>query len=376
MSTATEYGNSSRNDGIAQRRLPTPAQLKRARPAPRAAERFVAASRRRVANILRRRDHRLLVIVGPCSIHDPAAARHYARQLKPLADETGDVLLVVMRAYFEKPRTTLGWKGLINDPHLDASFDIERGLLLARELLLHFAAQGVPVASEALDPCIPQYLHDLVTWAAIGARTAASQTHREMASGLGAVVGFKNSTDGTPTAAINAMRFAASPQRFLGMDQHGKVARTETPGNPHTHIVLRGGDAGPNYAADAVARCEDALAAAGLPVNIMVDCSHANSAKRHERQAAVAEAVADQIAAGNRSIVGLMAESNLAPGKQPFAPLRGLTYGVSITDACMGWDATAALLRSLATRLRSPLRSRLAPLGVNGSRRSPSSCDR
>ena len=373
MSTATDYGNSIRNDGIAQRELPTPAQLKRAHPAPRAAERFIAASRRRVMDILARRDHRLLVIVGPCSIHDPAAARHYAQQLKPLADETADVLLVVMRAYFEKPRTTLGWKGLINDPHLNDSFDVKGGLLLARELLLELAAQELPVACEALDPFIPHYLYDLVTWAAIGARTAASQTHREMASGLGAVVGFKNSTDGTLTAAINAMRFAANPQRFLGIDQHGKVALTETPGNPHTHIVLRGGDAGPNYAADAIARCEQALTAAALPANIVVDCSHDNSAKRHERQTKVAEAVADQIVAGNRSIVGLMAESNLVPGRQPFAPLRDLTYGISITDACMGWDATATMLRSLATRLRAPLLDRRS---VNGSRRSPSPCDR
>lgn len=360
MSTATGNGDRIRNHRVAQRELPTPAQLKRARPAPRAAERFVAASRRRVADILQRRDHRLLVIVGPCSIHDAAGARHYARRLKRLADETADVLLVVMRAYFEKPRTTLGWKGLINDPHLDDSFDVARGLLLARELLLDLAAQELPAACEALDPFTPQYLHDLVAWAAIGARTAASQTHREMASGLGAVVGFKNSTDGTPTAAVNAMRFAANPQRFLGIDQHGKVALTETPGNPHTHIVLRGGDAGPNYAADAVARCEDALAAAGLPANIMVDCSHANSGKNHERQAEVADAVTKQVAAGNRSIIGLMVESNIAAGRQPLAPPAELVYGVSITDACMGWTDTAAMLRALAARLRRPLARRLA----------------
>ena len=362
MSTAINHGNRACHNGAARGQLPTPAQLKREQPADRAARRFVAASRRQVAAILERRDHRLLVVVGPCSIHDPAAARHYARQLKTLAAETSDVLLVVMRAYFEKPRTTLGWKGLINDPHLNDSFDIAHGLALARDLLLHLATQGVPVASEALDPFLPQYLQDLVTWAAIGARTSASQPHREMASGLGAVVGFKNGTDGALTAAINAMRVAAKPQKFLGIDQHGKVAITQTRGNPHTHIVLRGGDAGPNYAAAAISRCEAALAAAGLPVNIMVDCSHANSEKNHDRQAGVAEAVAEQIAAGNRSIVGVMAESNLAGGRQPFAPPEELAYGVSITDACMGWDDTAGMLRMLAAKLRSPLLRRLDSL--------------
>ena len=362
MSTAINHGNRACHNGAAQGQLPTPAQLKSEQPADRATRRFVAASRRQVAAILERRDHRLLVVVGPCSIHDPAAARHYARQLKTLAAETSDVLLLVMRAYFEKPRTTLGWKGLINDPHLNDSFDIAHGLALARDLLLHLATQGVPVASEALDPFLPQYLQDLITWAAIGARTSASQPHREMASGLGAVVGFKNGTDGALTAAINAMRVAAKPQKFLGIDQHGKVAITQTPGNPHTHIVLRGGDAGPNYAAAAISRCEATLAAAGLPVNIMVDCSHANSEKNHDRQARVAEAVAEQIAAGNRSIVGVMAESNLAGGRQPFAPREELAYGVSITDACMGWDDTAGMLRMLAAKLRAPLRRRLDSL--------------
>ena len=359
MSIATTNG--ARHNGAARRQLPTPAQLKKEQPASCAVERFVAASRRQVADVLERRDHRLLVVAGPCSIHDPAAARHYARRLKMLAEETADALLVVMRAYFEKPRTSLGWKGLINDPHLNESCDIGGGLGVARELLLHLAEEGVPAACEALDPLLPPYLQDLVTWTAIGARTAASQPHREMASGLGAAVGFKNATDGALTTAINAMRFAAKPQRFLGIDQHGQVAINETPGNRHTHIVLRGGDAGPNYGAEAVRRCEATLAAAGLPRNIVVDCSHGNSAKNHERQAAVAEAVVEQIAAGNRSIVGLMLESNLAAGQQPFAPLGQLTYGVSITDACMGWDDTAALLRQLAKRLRSPLLARQGP---------------
>ena len=358
MSTATDHR--TRHNGAARRQLPTPAQLKKERPASRTVERFVAACRRQVVDVLERRDHRLLIVVGPCSIHDPAAARQYARQLKALADETADVLLLAMRTYFEKPRTSLGWKGLINDPHLNDSCDIAGGLGLARELLLHLAGEEVPAACEALDPFLPPYLQDLVTWTAIGARTAASQPHREMASGLGAVVGFKNATDGALATAVNAMRFAARPQRFLGIDQHGKVAVNETPGNRHTHIVLRGGDSGPNYGTAAVNRCETALAAAGLPGNIMVDCSHGNSAKNHHRQAAVAEAVAEQIAAGNRSIVGLMVESNLAAGNQPFAPSGKLAYGVSITDACMGWDDTAALLRKLAARLRSPLLDRLA----------------
>ena len=362
MSTATVHGNSTHDNGAARRQLPTPAQLKNEKPASRAVERFVAASRRQIADVLERRDHRLLVVAGPCSIHDPAAARHYARRLKTLAHQTSDVLLVVMRSYFEKPRTSLGWKGLINDPHLNDSGDIAGGLALARDLLLHLAGEEVPAACEALDPLLPPYLQDLVTWTAIGARTAASQPHREMAYGLNAVVGFKNGTDGALTTAINAMRFAAKPHRLLGIDQHGKVAINETPGNPHTHIVLRGGDAGPNYSTEAVRRCEAALAAAGVPRNIMVDCSHANSAKNHDRQAGVAEAVAEQIAAGNRSIVGVMLESNLAAGKQTFAPHGELAYGVSITDACLGWDDTEALLRKLAARLRSPLRRRLDAL--------------
>ena len=374
MSTSTDQGNTGR--------LPTPAQLRKARPAPAAAARFVASARRQIADILARRDHRLLVVVGPCSIHDPAAARHYAQRLRPLADETADVLLMVMRAYFEKPRTTGGWKGLVNDPHLNESCDIGRGLVLARELLVDLAARGLPAATEALHPLVPPYLQDLIAWAAIGARTAASQTHREMASGLPAVVGFKNGTDGGLATAVNGMRAAAAAHQFLGIDQHGKVAVRRTPGNPHTHIVLRGGDAGPNYAPDAIARCEDALAAAGLPVNIMVDCSHANAEKRHERQAEIATAVADQVEASNRSIVGLMLESNIAPGKQPFAPLPKLAYGVSVTDACMGWEETEQLLRGFAAKLRAPLMNRLAPrcgipkdtpavAAVNGSRRSP-----
>lgn len=359
MSTATSRRPSARQGRAAHGPLPTPRQLKEQQPAPARTVRFVAAARRAVADILERRDHRLLVVVGPCSIHDPAAAREYAGKLKALAADTSDTLLLIMRTYLEKPRTALGWKGLINDPHLNDSFDIERGLVLARALLLDLAAQGLPVACEALDPSVPRYLHDLVTWAAIGARTAASQTHREMASGLPAPVGIKNSTDGTLAAAINALRFAARPHRCLGIDEDGRVAATRTPGNAATHIVLRGGDAGPNYAAEAVARCEGALAAAGLPLNIMVDCSHANAERQHQRQAGVAQAVAAQIECGNRSIVGLMLESNLRPGRQPLAPPHTLAYGVSVTDACLGWDDTAALVRALAARLRTPLLGRL-----------------
>ena len=361
MATATEDLNV-----LAQDVLSTPAAIKADMPVPPAVREAVAAARRQVTDILQRRDHRLLVIVGPCSIHDPDAARDYAGRLKSLADTTADSLCLVMRAYFEKPRTTVGWKGLINDPNLDDSFDIERGIRLARRLLLDIAATGLPLATEALDPITPQYLQDLIAWSAIGARTTESQTHREMASGLSSAVGFKNGTDGTLATAVNALRSVASRHRFLGINAGGQVAMIHTRGNANAHIVLRGGTSGPNYDAAAVQRCEAALAAAGLDGNIMVDCSHANASKDHRRQAAVAATVADQIAAGNGSIVGLMVESNIHPGNQSFAPAgapdatKALAYGVSITDACIGWPETDALLRELAARLRQPLAARLA----------------
>lgn len=359
MAAATEDVNV-----MAQDVLSTPATVKADMPASAQVQAAVADARRQVTDILKRRDHRLLVIVGPCSIHDPAAARDYAARLKPLADATADSLCVVMRAYFEKPRTTVGWKGLVNDPNLDDSFDIERGIRLARQLLLDIAASGLPVATEALDPITPQYLQDLIAWSAIGARTTESQTHREMASGLSSAVGFKNGTDGTLATAVNALKSAASRHRFLGINRDGQVAMIHTCGNANAHIVLRGGTHGPNYDAAAVRRCEEALGGAGLATNIMVDCSHANANKDHRRQAAVAAAVAEQIAAGNRSIIGLMVESNIHPGNQSFAPGpsggegKRLAYGVSITDACIGWAETETLLCTLASQLRGPLAAR------------------
>ena len=339
--------------------FPTPRQVKAGQPAPPAVCLAVAEARRHVRAILARRDHRLLVVIGPCSIHDPTAALDYARRLKALARETEDTLMVVMRAYFEKPRTTVGWKGLINDPDINDTFDVARGIRTARQVLLDIAELGLPLATEALDPITPQYLQDLMTWSAIGARTTESQTHRELASGLSSAVGFKNGTDGSLAVAVNALKSAMSPHRFLGIDSDGRVAVVHTRGNEAAHIVLRGGQNGPNYDAEAVARCESALANAGMSQNIMVDCSHANSDKKHERQRLVADAVVDQVVAGNASIMGLMVESNIAAGNQD--PLAAeLAYGVSITDACLGWDDTEDMLLTMAQRLREPLLARLA----------------
>jgi len=344
-----------------QRTLPGPREVKERHPANDDVRAFVADSRQRVKDILQRRDHRLLVVVGPCSIHDPEAALDYARRLATLAHETRDTLCIVMRAYFEKPRTSLGWKGLINDPYLDDTFHIEDGIRLARRLMLDIAGLGLPLATEALDPMTPQYLQDLITWSAIGARTAESQTHREMASGLSSVVGIKNGTDGSFTVAVNALKAIVNPHRFLGIDAEGRVAAIQTRGNPNAHIVLRGGDNGPNYDAVTVRRCTDALTAAGLPANIVVDCSHANSNKDHERQNDVVDAIAEQVAAGNRSIVGVMLESNIGAGNQDICPTGELAYGVSITDACLGWDDTETILRRLAQDIGEALLDRLAP---------------
>ena len=340
-------------------RLVTPEQLKARLPATRAIRDSVQAGRLAVRDLLDRRDHRLLVVVGPCSIHDVVAAREYATRLRELAHAVSDTLLLVMRAYFEKPRTTVGWKGLINDPHLDDSFRIDEGLGLARQVLLDIAASGLPVATEALDPITPQYLQDLIAWSAIGARTTESQTHREMASGLSSAVGFKNGTDGSLDVAVNALQSVARPHRFLGIDSSGRVVVVHTRGNRYGHVVLRGGTRGPNHDAASVAACEDALERAGLPSNIMVDCSHANSAKDHNRQIPVALDVRDQIVAGNRSIIGIMLESFLEAGNQPIRAGRaGLRYGVSVTDACIDWVRTESLLRELAASLADPLRRR------------------
>jgi 3-deoxy-7-phosphoheptulonate synthase len=353
--------NSVHNVNVASQYVLTPpAALREALPLTDALRDAVTSSRETVWNILERRDHRLLVVVGPCSIHDPEAALDYARRLRAIASEVNDTLYVVMRAYFEKPRTTVGWKGLINDPRLDDSFHIEEGLHLARRLLCDIVALGLPVSTEALDPITPQYLQDLIAWSAIGARTTESQTHREMASGLSSAVGFKNGTDGSLTVAVNALKSASRPHRFLGINSQGQVSVFETRGNRHGHVVLRGGSNGPNYDSVHVRLCESALAEAGLPTNIMVDCSHANSNKDPSLQPLVAADVADQIITGNRSLIGLMIESNIEAGKQGLGKgPEALRYGVSITDGCIGWDDTARCLRGLRERLKDPLRARL-----------------
>ena len=341
--------------------LITPEQLWEALPMSDPVRDTVAASRQVIWDILDRRDHRLFVVVGPCSIHDTRAAMDYARRLKALADELSDTLYIVMRVYFEKPRTTVGWKGLINDPHLDDSFMIEEGLHIGRKLLLDIISLGLPASTEALDPISPQYLQDLISWSAIGARTTESQTHREMASGLSSAVGFKNGTDGGLTVATNALQSVSSPHRFLGINRQGQVAVFTTRGNAYGHIVLRGGSNGPNYDSVHISLCEEALAGAGLQPNIMVDCSHANSNKQPELQPLVVENVGNQILEGNQSIVGLMIESNLKAGNQPIpANLKDLEYGVSVTDGCIDWETTEKCLRDLRGRVREVLPGRRA----------------
>lgn len=320
---------------------------------------FVSASRAVISNILDRKDPRLIVVVGPCSIHDRDAALDYASRLRNLAKELNDTLYIVMRVYFEKPRTTTGWKGLINDPHMDDSFDIEAGLKMGRTLLRDLLAMGLPTATEALDPITPQYLQDLICWSAIGARTTESQTHREMASGLSSAVGFKNGTDGSLDVAINALKSVQHPHRFLGLNSEGIVSVFETKGNPYGHVVLRGGTNGPNYDSVSIAKCEHALGASDLPQNIMVDCSHANSSKDHTLQPVVARDVASQIVNGNKSIVGLMLESHLNEGRQNIpSNVDDLTYGVSVTDACINWATTEASLREIADTVRATLPTR------------------
>ncbi len=336
--------------------LITPEQLKRALPMSTDAQDIVMASRQVIQDILDRKDHRLFVVVGPCSIHDPVAAMDYARRLRGLAGELADTLYIVMRVYFEKPRTTVGWKGLINDPYLDDSFKLEEGLHIGRQLLLDILELGLPTSTEALDPISPQYLQDLISWSAIGARTTESQTHREMASGLSSPVGFKNGTDGGLTVATNALNSVAKPHRFLGINSAGQVSLFTTRGNPYGHIVLRGGSVGPNYDSVHIRLCEQALDKAGVPRNIMVDCSHANSNKQPELQPLVVENVANQILEGNQSIVGLMIESNINAGNQPIpADLSELAYGVSVTDGCIDWDSTVDCLRAMREKLKDVL---------------------
>lgn len=339
--------------------LITPDQLKAKLPLSDKARGFIQQSRNTIANIIHKQDHRLLVVCGPCSIHDLAAAKDYARRLKALSQQLDDQLYIVMRVYFEKPRTTVGWKGLINDPHLDGSFDIEHGLHVGRQLLVELAEMEIPLATEALDPISPQYLADTFSWAAIGARTTESQTHREMASGLSMPIGFKNGTDGSLSTAINAMQAASSSHRFMGINSEGQVALLTTQGNPNGHVILRGGKQ-TNYDSVSVTECEQDMAKMGLDASLMVDCSHANSRKDYRRQPLVAEDVIHQIREGNKSIIGLMIESHINAGNQSLElPLSEMQYGVSITDACIDWDTTEALLRKAHKELVPFLKQRL-----------------
>jgi len=346
---------------ISQELLISPAALKAELPLTDKARTVVTQGRATVRNILDRKDHRIFVVIGPCSIHDVDAAKDYAQRLKKLADEVSDTIYVVMRVYFEKPRTTVGWKGLINEPYLNDSFKIQEGLHIGRKLLLDISEIGLPTATEALDPISPQYLHDLISWSAIGARTTESQTHREMASGLSSAVGFKNGTDGSLTVAINALQSVSKSHRFLGINTDGQVAIIHTRGNTYGHVVLRGGNGKPNYDSVSVALCEQELAKAKVTPNIMVDCSHANSNKNHDLQVLVMENVANQILEGNQSIIGLMVESNIGAGNQSIpANLCDLKYGVSVTDACIDWETTEKALRKMRDTIKDALVKRQA----------------
>ncbi|QIM62740.1 3-deoxy-7-phosphoheptulonate synthase [Pasteurellaceae bacterium Orientalotternb1] len=332
--------------------LLTPKQLKTEFPLPENLRKQIEQSRSVISDIIHKRDPRKLIVIGPCSIHDPISALEYAKKLKALSDKVSDKLYIVMRVYFEKPRTTVGWKGLINDPNLNGTFNVEKGLRVARKLLLELVELGLPLATEALDPISPQYLADLFSWSAIGARTTESQTHREMASGLSMAVGFKNGTDGNLGVAINAMQASAQGHSFIGINQQGQVTVLTTKGNPDGHVILRGGKT-PNYEAQYVAECEQALRKAGLPEAIMIDCSHGNSNKDYRRQPIVAEDALQQLLAGNQSIIGLMLESHLFAGNQSSEqPFEQMQYGVSITDACIDWQTTEELLVGFAEALR------------------------
>ena len=337
--------------------MPTPEEIHTRVPLTEGAVSSVIAGRRAIEAILDRRDPRTFVVVRPCSMHDPVAALDYARRLKALADEVADVLLLVMRVYFEKPRTTTGWKGYINDPRMDDSFHIEEGMQKAREFLLAVNELGLPAGTEALDPISPQYLGDRIAWTAIGARTSESQTHREMSSGLSSPVGFKNGTDGSLDAAVNAIVSASRPHAFLGINAQGRSAVTRTRGNRYGHLVLRGGGDRPNYDTVSVALAEAALAKAKLPANIVIDCSHANSYKKPELQPLVMHdcvgQIARQMARGERSVVGLMIESFIEAGNQPIPADRStLRYGCSVTDACVDWATTDTMIRDAAAVLR------------------------
>jgi 3-deoxy-7-phosphoheptulonate synthase len=333
--------------------LATPAEVMHESPRTDAATRTVLSARHAVHNILHGADDRLVVVVGPCSIHDPAAALDYARRLLALRERLADRLEIVMRVYFEKPRTTVGWKGLINDPDLDGSFAINRGLRVARAFLRDVVALGLPTGTEFLDPISPQFVADLVAWGAIGARTTESQVHRELASGLSMPVGFKNGTSGSVQIAVDAVRSAASPHHFLSVTKQGLAAIVSTHGNPLCHVILRGGTSGPNYSEAHVTEVTQGLDKAGLKRPVMIDCSHANSGKDPMRQPAVFNEVTERIARGDRGVFGLMVESFLVGGRQDITPGKPLTYGQSITDACLGWDATEPLLVKLSEAVRS-----------------------
>ncbi|BCL34680.1 3-deoxy-7-phosphoheptulonate synthase [Nostoc sp. MS1] len=332
--------------------LLTPNEVKAKLPLTEAAENTVLQFREEIEKILDFQDRRKFIVVGPCSIHDPNAALEYAHKLKNLGDRVQDKLLLIMRVYFEKPRTTVGWKGLINDPDMDDSFHVENGLLLARDLLIKLTQLGLPTATEALDPIVPQYIGELITWAAIGARTTESQTHREMASGLSMPVGFKNGTDGNIQVALNALHSARMPHNFLGINPEGQVSIFETKGNAYGHVILRGGNQ-PNFDTASVKDVENKLKEAKLPPRIVIDCSHGNTNKNYKLQPSVLENVVQQIVDGNTSIVGMMLESNLYEGNQPINCKREeLKYGVSVTDPCIGWEETERIILDAYERLK------------------------
>jgi 3-deoxy-7-phosphoheptulonate synthase len=337
-------------------RLASPAAIKSVLPMTETSNRTVVESRAIVQAILARKDPRFLVIIGPCSIHDPKAALEYAQRLNQLRGQVADQLYLIMRVYFEKPRTTIGWKGLINDPHMDGTYDIELGLRQGRKLLLEITELGLPTATEFLDPVVPQYTADLVSWAAIGARTTESQTHREMASGLSMPVGFKNATDGSLQIAIDAMHSARTSHSFLGIDQDGATSIVRTTGNPFGHVVLRGGRLRTNYDPESIAEAQAQLRQHKIPEALMVDCSHANSGKQHARQEEVWQSVVAQRVNGNTALIGAMLESNLHEGSQPIPQnLSELRYGISVTDACVGWETTERMLRHAHERLSAAM---------------------
>lgn len=341
-------------------KLVTPQELKDALPLSNKGSLVVAEGREKIKKIIDGHDPRHLLIVGPCSIHDVACGIEYAKRLTALAEEVSDSIVLVMRVYFEKPRTTVGWKGLINDPHLNESFNINEGLHIGRRFLVEVADLGMPTASEALDPITPQYLQDCLSWSAIGARTTESQTHRELASGLSTAIGFKNGTNGDLMTAVNALKSVSSAHHFLGISQEGQVSIIHSSGNPYAHIVLRGGDKLQNFDSVSVSMCGETLKKAGLAPAIMIDCSHANSKKQHKLQPLVFSDVVSQIIDGNTAIIGTMLESNIHSGNQVFtgSAASDLVYGVSITDACINWETTEKIIRESAKRLQPSIESR------------------